>query len=153
MSYTQLYYHIVFGSKSSEPVITKKYKEDLYAYIWGIIKNEGCTLLRIGGIENHIHLLTSNPPTISVSDFVRIVKCNSSKWLQEEPENRKKFPFFHGWAEGYCALSYSHRDRMMILNYIKNQEEHHKRESWRDEFIRLLKEYDIQFEDKYLPPY
>lgn len=153
MSYTQLYYHIVFGSKSSEPVIVKKYKNDLYNYIWGIIKNQGGTLLRIGGAENHVHIFTSIPSTVAVSNFVQSIKGMSSKWLQNEPENRKKFPFFHGWAEGYCALTYSYRDREVISNYIKNQEEHHRRESWREEFIRLLKEFNIQYDERYLPPY
>ena len=92
MSYTQLYYHIVFGSKSSEPVIKKKYKNDLYNYIWGIIKNQGGTLLRIGGAENHVHIFTSIPSTVAVSNFVQSIKGVSSKWLQNEPENRKDSP-------------------------------------------------------------
>ena len=152
MSYTQLCYHIIFGTKFSEPTINTTYKKELYAYIWGIVKKHNGTLMRIGGIENHVHMFCSIPPKFSIAEFVKAVKGSSSAWLQNTPENKEKFPNFQGWAEGYCALTYAFNDRDTIINYIANQEEHHKHESWREEFIRFLKKYHIQYDERYLPP-
>ncbi|MBQ6614764.1 MAG: IS200/IS605 family transposase [Thermoguttaceae bacterium] len=110
MSYTQLCYHIIFGTKYSKPTINKTYKKKLYAYIWGIVKKYKGTLMRIGGVDNHVHMFCSIPPKISISEFVKTVKGSSSAWLQNTPENKEKFPDFRGWAEGYCALTYAFSD-------------------------------------------
>ncbi len=152
MSYTQLCYHIIFGTKNSEPTINITYKKELYAYIWGIVKKNNGTLMRIGGIDNHVHIFCSIPPTISIAEFVKSIKGSSSSWLQNTQENKEKFPNFHGWSEGYCALTYAFNDRNTVINYIANQEEHHKHECWRDEFIRFLKKYQIPYDERYLPP-
>ena len=152
MSYTQLCYHIIFGTKNSEPTINITYKKELYAYIWGIVKKNNGTLMRIGGIDNHVHIFCSIPPTISIAEFVKSIKGSSSSWLQNTQENKEKFPNFHGWSEGYCALTYAFNDRNTVINYIANQEEHHKHECWRDEFIRFLKKYQIAYDERYLPP-
>ena len=152
MSYTQLCYHIIFGTKNSEPTINNTYKKELYAYVWGIVKKNNGTLMRIGGIDNHVHIFCSIPPTISIAEFVKSIKGSSSSWLQNTQENKEKFPNFHGWSEGYCALTYAFNDRNTVINYIANQEEHHKHECWRDEFIRFLKKYQIPYDERYLPP-
>ncbi|HOG50740.1 MAG TPA: IS200/IS605 family transposase [Lentisphaeria bacterium] len=136
MSYTRLFYHIIFRTKYSEPTINNAHADDLYRYIWGIVKNQKGILYRINGMPEHLHLFVQLPPSISVSDFVRNVKGSSSKWLMNNP----LFPMFRGWASEYAAISYSERDREMIVNYIIRQREHHQAESFRNEIARIFNE-------------
>jgi len=113
---------------------------------WGIIKNKKCKLYRINGIEDHIHIMSDLHPTLCLSDYVKDIKVASSLWMKESG----KFPSFEGWQDGYGAFTYSTRERDMIINYIKNQKEHHKKESFDNEFKRLLLENEIEFDEKYL---
>jgi REP element-mobilizing transposase RayT len=113
----------------------------------GVIKNKNCFLYRINGIENHIHILSDLHPSIALADFMCDIKASSSLWLKQSG----KFPNFEGWADGYAALTYSWRDKAMIVNYIKNQQEHHKKESFKDELRRLLNEHGIEIDEKYFP--
>jgi putative transposase len=145
-TYRQIFYHIVFGTKSRRQTITKEYDEELYKYIYGIIKNKRCKLYRINGIEDHIHIMSDLHPSICLSDYVKDIKVASSIWMKESG----KFPLFGSWQEGYGAFTYSIREKDMIINYIKNQKEHHKSESFYDEFRRLLIENGIAFDEKYL---
>mgnify|MGYP000010140182 FL=1 len=146
MSYRQLFYHIVIRPKNSEPVIVQDYEEALYRYIWGFIKDKGAVLYRIGGMPDHIHMFVSLPATLSVADFMRDLKTASNKFLQEEKE---KFPHFKGWAKSYCALTYSINEKDKIVNYIKSQKEHHKKVSFRDEYLALLQANGIQIDFNY----
>ena len=98
-------------------------------------------------MEEHIHLLSDLHPSIALADYVRDIKTASSLWLKEQDN----FPIFDGWADGYAALTYTWRDKEMIVNYIKNQQEHHKKESFMDEYRRLLEEHGIVIDDKYFP--
>ncbi len=115
-------------------------------YIWGIIKGHGCHLYRINGIEDHLHIVSDLHPSVSLADYVKDIKVTSSIWIKES----KKFPSFKGWQEEYGAFTYSEEDRDIIINYVKNQKEHHKKESFLEEYKRILREHDIQFEEKYL---
>lgn len=103
-------------------------------------------LYRINGVEDHIHILSDLHPTVSLADFVKDIKVSSSIWMKESG----KFPAFVGWQEGYGAFTYSIRERDMIINYIRKQKEHHKKETFQDEYKRLLIENDVEFDERYL---
>jgi REP element-mobilizing transposase RayT len=109
---------------------------ELFAYIMGFIKNKNCFLYRINGMEDHIHILCDLHPNLVLADFMRDLKTPTSFWLKQN----SKYPNFEGWADGYAALTYSFRDKEMIINYIKNQQEHHKKESFKEELRRLLED-------------
>ena len=144
-AYRQILYHIVFRTKSSKKTINQTHSADLYKYIYGIIKNKNCKLLRINGMEDHIHIFSDLHPSIALADYVREIKVSSSKWIKESGF----FPGFEGWGIKYCALTYSFKDQDTIINYIKNQQEHHKRESFQDEIVRLFKEQGIDLDEKW----
>ncbi|MDR2682289.1 MAG: transposase, partial [Dysgonamonadaceae bacterium] len=118
----------------------------LYKYIWGIVKKRQCVLYRINGTENHIHLLCDLHPSVALSDYIKEIKTASNKWIKASG----CFPRFISWAEGYCALSYSYRDKERIVNYIKNQKEHHQKISFEDEYRALLQEFGIAFDERYV---
>jgi putative transposase len=125
--------------------IDERHKEDLYKYIWGIVKNKNCKLYRINGMPDHIHLLTDLHPSISLADFVKEVKVASSIWLKQN----ENFPKFEAWAEGYGAFTISQKEKERVMDYIKNQEKHHKEFSFADEYRNLLKEFDVEIDEKY----
>jgi len=144
-AYRQILYHIVFRTKGSEKTIRQNHRDELYKYIWGIIKSKKCHLFRINGMEDHIHIFSDLHPSVALADYVREIKSSSSKWMKSSG----LFPEFKGWGIKYCALTYSFRDRDMIINYIKNQQEHHKKESFQDEIIRFFKEQGINLDEKW----
>ena len=146
MAYTNLLYHIVFRPKNSAQVIVVDKEEMLYRYIWGFVENKKGVLYRIGGMPDHVHMLVQLPATIAVADFVRDLKTATNVYLKG---NKDSFPKFDGWAKSYCALSYSIREKDMVVNYIKSQKEHHKRVTFRDEFLALLKESGVEVDMKY----
>lgn len=145
-TYRQIYYQIVFGTKNREMTIAEEFEQDLYKYIWGIINNHKCKLYRINSMPDHIHIFSDLHPTICLSDYVKDIKVASSIWMKESG----KFPNFASWQDGYGAFTYSIRERDMIINYIKNQKKHHKKENFYDEYKRLLVESGIEFDEKYL---
>ena len=144
--YCQIFYQIVFGTKYRRPTIREATCAELYQYISGIIRNNNCKLYRINGVEDHIHIFSDLHPTLCLSDYVKNIKVASSIWMKESG----KFPKFEAWQEGYGAFTYSIREKNMIINYVKNQKEHHKRETFYDEFKRLLTENGVEFDEKYL---
>jgi putative transposase len=146
-SYRQILFHIIFRTKSGMKSLSQEHVKELYAYNVGIIKNKKCYLYRINGMEDHLHLLCDLHPTIALADFIRDLKASSSIWLKQSG----KFSNFEGWADGYAAFSYAWKDKEMIVNYIKNQQEHHKKESFEDELRRLLKEHGIEVDENYFP--
>ena len=119
-SYRQIYYHIVFGTKSHTQTLPDEHCEELYKYIWGIIKNKNCKLYRINGCKEHLHLLTGLHPTLALANFVKDIKIASSVWLKQN----SNFINFDGWAEGYGAFTVSHSDRDSVIKYIMSQKEH-----------------------------
>jgi len=146
-SYRQILYHLIFRTKNGTKALVQEHSRELYAYLMGIIKNKNCFLYRINGMEDHIHILCDLHPTIALADYVRDIKTSSSIWLKQSG----KSPDFIGWADGYAALTYAWKDKEMIVNYIKNQQEHHKFESFNDELRRLLKEHGIEIDEKFFP--
>jgi REP element-mobilizing transposase RayT len=144
MSYVQLLYHVIIRTKASLPTLSLAYSDELYRYIWGIIKNKNSVLYRINGMEDHVHILLSLHPTIALSDFIREMKVETSKMLKRTVGFEK----FTAWSEGYAALSYSLKDKEVIINYVKNQQEHHKTVSFRDEYVAFLKEMNLQLDER-----
>ena len=146
MSYTQIYYHIVLRTKNSEKSLSQHNIPELYKYIWGICKNKKCLLYRINGIEDHIHLCISLHPTIALSDFVKDIKLATNYWMKSHND----FQRFKGWGERYAAFTCSHENRDKLINYIKNQQEHHRKETFKEEIIRMFKEAYLDFDERFL---
>lgn len=145
-TYTQILYQIVFSTKNAQNTMKLSETEKLYRYIWGILKNKKCTLYRVNGTENHIHIATHVHPMVSVSSLVKDIKVSSSVWIKEPGI----FPNFVGWQDGYGAFTYHITQKETLVNYVKNQREHHHKKSYREEFIELLNEHGIEFDEKYL---
>lgn len=141
-TYRQIFYHIVFGTKYRKPTINEKNEAELYKYIWGILNNKKCKLYRINGMPDHIHILCDLHPNINLSSLVKDIKVASNLWMKESG----LFDEFEGWQEGYGAFTISVKEKEIVINYIKNQKEHHKKETFEDEFKRLLEENGIKFE-------
>jgi len=145
MSYTQILFHSVFRTYKSENTLpTDDRIKFLYQQIWGIIKNKGGDLYRINSMSDHVHLLFTMPPTISLSDFMKAIKASSSKIIK----TKEGFEKFKSWSEGYAALSYSLRDKDMLVKYIINQQEHHKKVTFREEYLAFIKEMGLEFDDR-----
>lgn len=145
-SYRQIYYHIVFGTKNHSLTLTEEYSDELHKYTTGITRNKNCKLYRINGSKEHIHILSDLHPSLALADYVKEIKVASSIWLKQHGE----FSNFVGWADGYAAFTISHDDRNRVIEYIKNQKEHHKKESFVDELKRFLKDFGIEYDEKYL---
>ena len=146
-TYTQILYHIVFATKNRDPVLMPERREELFRYIWGITKNLNCTLYRINGVEDHLHILVSLHPTVCLSDFVKTVKVASSTWIKEQ----NLFPQFTHWQDGYGAFTHSLKEKDALVNYIKNQQEHHRVKPFLEEFQTLLAEAGMTIDERYLP--
>ncbi len=145
-TYSQIYIHAVFAVKFRENIITKDWRDNLHKYISGILKQEGVFPLAVGGWLDHVHILYSMPPSKSVSEIMRVIKTNSSKWINEQKYIKGKFQ----WQEGYGAFSNSKNEIDRVIKYIINQEEHHSQKSFKTEYLQLLRKYEIVFDDKYI---
>jgi putative transposase len=146
-SYRQHLYHIVTRTKNNRPTLKHENNDKLFAYITGIIKNKNCFLYRINGIENHIHILTDIHPSIAPADFVKDIKVYSSLWIKKSG----LFPGFEGWSEGYASLTCSYSDLERLISYIRNQQIHHQKESFEDEYRRILVEAGIEIDERFFP--
>lgn len=145
MSYNQSVYHIIIRTKYSRQAINPQYAPKLYAYIWGIIKKHKGVLYRINGMEDHIHIVSSLPATIALSDYVRNIKSSSSFWIKRS----SFFPNFVGWGKEYCSLTYSYREKKMIVDYVKNQQSHHQKRSFKEEVYSLFEEVDTGLDERF----
>ena len=145
-TYTQIYIHVVFAVQERASLISPEWKEELFKYITGIFTNQGIKLIAIGGIKDHIHILFALDPKIALSDLIRDVKANSSKFINERAFVRGKFY----WQEGFGAFSYSRSQIDTVAKYVLNQEIHHANKSFKDEFVGLLDRYEVKYDDRYL---
>jgi len=145
-TYSQITIHAVFPVKHRENFILKEWRDDLHRYISGIITRKGARSLAVGGWKDQVHVLFGMPVTTSVADLMSAVKANSSKWINEQHFIKGKFQ----WQEGYGAFSYAKSQRDVVINYIINQEEHHKARSFREEYLKMLTDFEVNFDDKYL---
>jgi len=146
-TYRQIIYHIIFRTKEGNKTLNTENCVELYAYIQGIIRNKNCYLYRINGIEDHIHFLSDLHPGIALADYMRDIKTATSLWIKKEGKCRD----FNGWAEGYAALTYAWCDKQKIINYIMNQQEHHKKVTFMEEYRRLLEENGVEIDKRYFP--
>ena len=144
-TYTQILYQIVFSTKNRDRVLIKDSREQLFRYIWGILKNHKCHLYRINGVEDHLHIVTHLHPSVALASLVKDIKLGSSTLIK----NQGLFPKFNGWQQGYGGFTYSIKEKARLIEYVKNQEEHHRSSSFRDEYTSLLNEHNIEFDEKY----
>ena len=146
MSTVNAIYHVVINTYRREMTISEANAEYMYRYIWGILKNKKCILYRIGGIENHIHMLIHLHPDVSLSALIRDIKQSSTKWAKGNP----LFPVFKGWGKEYAAFSCSYSSKDAIVNYIKSQREHHCRATFEQEFEEMVQKEGISWNENKL---
>ena len=145
-TYTQLYTHIVFAVKGRQHLIPKDRKEALHQYITRIITNKKQTVIRIKSMPDHVHILVGMTPDITLSDLVRDIKANSSKFINKKEWVIGKFE----WQTGFAAFSYSHSQLDVVVRYIKDQEAHHSHLTFRGEYLAFLKRFDVPYNPKYV---
>jgi putative transposase len=145
-TYIQILYQIVFSTKHRNPCMLKPNRAQLYKYIWGILQKKSCHLYRINGVEDHLHIVTHLHPSIALADLIKDIKIASNLFIKEQV----LFPDFISWQEGYGAFTYSIKERERLIKYVKNQEEHHRKSSYKEEIISLLNEHGVEFDEKYL---
>ena len=145
-TYTQILYQIVFSTFNHENTLEASNREELFKYIWGILKNKKCHLYRIGGVSDHLHIVTHLHPTISLSSLVKDIKLASTEYIK----NKNLFSNFSGWQNGYGAFTYSFREKDVLIEYVKNQESHHQKKTFKQELIELLTEHEIEYNESYL---
>jgi REP element-mobilizing transposase RayT len=145
-TYTQILYQLVFSTWKRQMTMDEPEQEKLYKYISGILKKKECHLYCINGIENHIHIITHIHPMLAPAMIVKDIKLAAGSFIKDE----KIFLKFNGWQDGYGAFTYSISAKDHLIDYVKNQKEHHRRESFEDEYKNLLKEFHIDFDEKFL---
>ncbi|MBN2349797.1 MAG: IS200/IS605 family transposase [Bacteroidales bacterium] len=145
-TYTQIHIQAVFEVRDRKSIILNFWKDELYKYITGIVQNNNHKLLAINGMPDQIHMLFGFRPTQSLSDLMQDIKGNSSKWINDKGFIRGKF----SWQEGYAAFSYAKSDLENIIRYIQNQKEHHTIKTFIKEYLDLLKEFDIEYDDRFV---
>jgi len=145
-TYTQILYQIVFSTKKRGKTLNFAERDKLYWFIWGILKNKKCHVYRIGGVDDHIHILTHVHPEVALSSLVKDIKLASSSFIKSE----NLFQHFAGWQNGYGAFTYTISEKERLIEYVRNQEKHHQYKSFKEEYVDLLHEHGIEFEEKYL---
>ena len=145
-TYSNLFYHIVFSTKGRVDFIESEIENRVWAYIGGIARKHNMTALQVGGIENHIHALVIARPSVAPSQIAQHLKGESSKWIHEEFPHLRKF----AWQDGYGIFSVSKSQAPEVIHYIKIQREHHKKQSFEEEYISLLKLHGIDYDEQYL---
>ena len=143
---TNLVYHIVFSTKDRKAMILPEFRDELHRYMGGIVKGEGGVLFQIGGMSYHIHLVVKLKPVHALSEIMQKIKGSSSKWI-----NEKKFlPGRFAWQDGYGAFTVSESQISAVIQYVREQENHHKNQSFKVELIRILKRHSVEYTEEYL---
>lgn len=145
-TFSKIYIQTIFAVQGRLNLISNKNKDELYKYITGIVTNKGQKLIRINGLPDHIHILIGLKPSIALSDLVRDIKSNSSTFINRKRWIRGKF----NWQEGYGAFSYGHSQLDRVIRYIDNQESHHRKTTFKEEYLNLLKRFNIEYNHEYL---
>lgn len=144
MSKVQAFYHVVFCTKNREKTVPTSVKEDLYRFIWKEIVSMNCKLLRIGGVENHVHILLELHPTVALSVLMKQIKSKTSGWMRVD----NRFPDFSGWSSGYFAATIDNGSKANVIQYIKSQPEHHSSTTLDDEFRRLYSYAGLSYDER-----
>ena len=145
-TYSQIHIQAVFAVQNRQSLISDEFKDDLYKYITSIIQNNDHKLLQINGMSDHVHILFGMRPVQALSDLMKQIKQDSSKWINQNNLANGRF----SWQEGYGAFSYSRSQLPRIIKYIQNQQEHHRSRSFRDEYISLLRTHDVKYDERYI---
>lgn len=145
-TFSQIYIQIVFAVKGRENLIAKHWQDELHKYISGIITNKGQKSIIVNGVEDHVHIFVGLRPAMAISDLVRDIKNNSSNFINEKKFIKGKF----SWQEGYGAFSYAHSQIEQVYNYILNQEKHHHKQTFKEEYLEFLQKFEIEYNEKYL---
>ncbi|MDQ6479660.1 IS200/IS605 family transposase [Dyadobacter sp. LHD-138] len=145
-TYSQIYLQFVFAVKNRESLIPKMHKEELQKYFTSLVQNRKAKMLAVNCMPDHVHIFVGFKPVTSISDFVKEIKVESNEFV-----NAKKWTNFRfGWQEGYGVFSYSHSHIDVVVKYILNQEEHHRKRTFKEEYCDFLKKFNVSFEEKYL---
>ncbi len=145
-TFLQLFVHIVFSTKGRAPLIVPDLKPELHAYLGGLMRELKGKAHAINGMEDHVHLLVSLPPTLSLADMLRFLKSNSCKWVHEKWPQRSSF----AWQFGYGAFSVSKSNVAEVEDYIRNQGEHHRKLTFQEEFVSFLRKHEIEYDERYI---
>ena len=145
-TFSQIYIQAVFAVKGRENLIHKEWKDELHKYMAGVVKNKGHKPIIINGVSDHVHLFIGLKPVMSISDLIRDIKNNSTNFINDKKFLKGKF----SWQEGYGAFSYGHSQINSVYQYILNQEEHHKKHTFKEEYLGLLKIFEVEFDERYL---
>jgi len=145
-TFHQLYVQIVFSVKRRESLIPKTHREEIHKYITGIIKNNKCKMIAINSVEDHIHIFVGLKPTVSISNLVKDIKTSTTELIKDKRWNKNKF----NWQDGFGAFSYSHSHIDKVVKYINNQELHHRKQSFAQEYKEFMERFDIDHDEKYL---
>jgi putative transposase len=145
-TYTQLYVHIVFAVETRAAVLPFDHKEELHKFITGIVKNRGQKLIAINSMADHVHILVGQQPDTALSDLVRDIKAGSSKFINESRWVAGRF----SWQEGFGAFSYSHSQLQNVVHYIQNHEQHHRKRTFREEYVEMLEKFRVDYDGRYI---
>lgn len=145
-TYSKIYIHTVFAVKYRKSLIHPDWEDKLHSVIGNLINEAGGKSILVNGVEDHVHCFLNGKPSVRISNIMKVVKAKSSKWINEQGILNNRFE----WQKGYGCFSYGHSQKEDVYYYIRNQKEHHKRMSFREEFIKLLKAFDIDFEEVYI---
>lgn len=145
-TYTQLYIQIVFAVKRRQHLIPKEHKATVYKYITGVIQERKHKLLAINGMPDHIHIFIGLHPDQSLSDLVQEIKTAATKYIKQQPWMKSDF----SWQRGFGAFSYSRSHIDNVVKYIANQEEHHRKQTFKKEYLKLLQKFDIEYDERYV---
>ena len=145
-TYTSLHYHVIFSTKNRERWLVPEIEQRVWEYIGGIARAHRMTALQVGGIEDHIHALVTAPPTIAPFQIAQFLKGDSSKWIHEEFSALRNF----GWQDGYGVFTVSKSNVPMVIQYIQNQREHHRKKTFQEEYLEFLHANNIEYDERYL---
>ena len=145
-TFSQIYLQFVFAVNFRQSLISKEHKEELQKYIRGLVQHRKAKMLAVNCMPDHIHIFTGFKPVMSISDFVKEVKVESNEFINNKGFTNEKF----SWQQGYGVFSYSHSHVGNVVNYVMNQEEYHKKKTFKEEYYEFLKKFEIPFEEKYL---
>lgn len=145
-TYTQCYFHLVFAVKNRQALIRREWKDELEKYITGVVQNHGHKMLAIGGMPDHIHIFIGYKVTQLIPDLVEEIKTSSNAWIKERKFSRYKFD----WQKGYGAFTHARSQLDSVVRYIRSQEEHHRKKTFREEYLEMLMKNEIDYQEKYV---
>ena len=145
-TYHQVYIQVVFAVKYRNGVIANEWKSKLFGVIGNLINETGCKTIIVNGVEDHVHCFLGLKPSVSISELMKTVKAKSSKYINDHDLTKSRFE----WQEGYGAFSYSHSHIDAVYKYIANQEQHHKKQTFKEEYLAFLDKFEVPFDERYI---